>query len=351
MRTLFATTATLALVLSAAQASFGAQARGRAGNSAARPASNATAAARRAQATRAFPLPASDVVLAVDLARLFGEGMTRALAGQPERAAQVAADVEQFKARTGIDPRAFDTLTAGGRIVKTPSGAAKLDHLVAVASGRFDVEAVAAAARRAPNARLTEQKHGGRTVYVLAVGDQLRLFGLLKMRVGELAFAALDAGTLAVGEPAAVRAAIDAAGGSGRVSAALLDGARIGGDALIAFAGNVPAGTFAGVDVGLPNINRSIEAIRGFYGNVGMTAAGYQLTTALRTESAADARQLGDTVQALKAIAPGFINVAGDRYKFAGRIVESLNITTRSNEVHLRLDLSQDDLGQLLRVL
>jgi hypothetical protein len=350
MRPLFASTLTLALLLSAAQAAAATQARGRAAGSAARPAA-ARAAAPKTTAARAVPLPASDVVLAVDLARLFREGVPRALAGQPERATQVAADIDQFKARTGIDPRAFDTLTVGARLVKTPSGATKLDNPVAVAGGRFDINAIVAAARNAPGARLSEQQHGGKTIHVLAVNDQLRLFGLLRMRVGELAFAAVDAGTLAVGEPTAVRAAVDAAGGAGRVDAALLAGARVGGDALIAFAGNVPPGTFAGVDVGLPNVNRSIESIRGFHGNIGMTAAGYQMTTALRAQSAAEARQLGDTVQALKAVAPGLISVAGERVKFAGRVVESMQITTQNTEVRLRLDLSQDDLSQLLRVL
>jgi len=353
MRLFFASTMTLALALSAAQTAAAAQGRGRAGGPSARPpAARATAAApKSAAAARALPLPASDVVLAVDLARLFNEGLPRALAGQPERAAQVEADIEQFKARTGIDPRAFDTLTAGARIVRTPSGAAKLDHLVAVVGGRFDIDALTAAARSAPGARLSEQRHGGKTVYVLAVGDQLKLFGLLKMRVAELAFAALDAGTLAVGEPAAVRAAVDASGGAGRADAALVAGARVGGDSLVAFAGNVPPGTFAGIDVGLPNVNRSIESIRGFSGNIGMTPNGYQMTTALRAQNAAEARQLGDTVLALKSVAPGLISVAGERAKFAGRIVESMKITTQAAEVRVRFDLAQEDLAQLLRLL
>jgi hypothetical protein len=349
MRPLFAATLTLALLLSIAPATSAAQTRGRAAR-ATRPSATQTNA-QRVNAARAVPLPASDVVLAVDLARLFREGVPRALANQPERAAQVSADIDQFKARTGIDPRAFETLTTGARLVRTPSGAAKLDNPVAVASGRFDINAVVAATRSAPGARLSEQQHGGKTIYVLAVNDQIRLFGLLKMRVGELAFVALDANTLAVGEPTAVRATVDAAGGAGRVDPALLSGARVGGDALMAFAGNVPPGTFAGIDVGLPNVNRSIESIRGFYGNVGMTTAGYQMTTALRTQSAAEARQLADTVQALKAVAPGLISVAGERLRFAGRVVEGMQITTQNTEVRLRLDLSQDELSQLLRIL
>src|SRR5688572_26979642 len=66
-----------------------------------------------AQARQAVPLPASDAVLAVDLRRLLNEAVPRALAADPARLAAVNADIEQFKARTGIDARAFETLTAG----------------------------------------------------------------------------------------------------------------------------------------------------------------------------------------------------------------------------------------------
>lgn len=336
----------LALALVSVPAAFGVQAKGRnASSTRTAPARTQTAAARF------LPLPASDMVLAVDMRRLLNEGVPRALAGQTERAAQVNNDIEQFRARTGIDPRQFDTLTVGARLDKTPTGAVKFDHIVVLASGKFDMESVVAAARKAPGGQIAEQQHGGKSLYVLGINDQIRLFGLLRMRVGEMAFAAPEAGMLAVGEPAAVRAAIDAAAGRGRVDAALVNGARIGGDALAAFAGNVPAGTFAGIDVGLPNVNRSIESIRGFTGSVGMNTAGYQMRMALRTQNAADARQLGDTVLALKSIAPGFISVAGERAKFAGRIVESLKITTQGSEVQLGFDMSQEDLGQLLRMI
>jgi hypothetical protein len=344
MRLLCASALTLTIAL-AAQAN--AQTSGRANA----PVKQAAPAKTQSAAARVVPLPTSDVVLAADLRRIFNEAVPRVFAGDPARLAQVNADIERFKARTGIDPRAFDTLTVGARLTNTPTRAVKIDNPVAVVTGRFDINTLTAAARAAAKGGLTEQRHGGKTVYVMNVNDELRLFGLLKMRVRELAFAALDAGTLAVGEPASVRATLDAAAGRGRADAALVNGARVGGDALVAFAGNVPAGTFAGVDTGLPNVNRSIESIRGFSGNVGMTAAGYQMTTALRAANAADAKQLADTLLALKSIAPGFISVAGERAKFAERVVNSTKITTQGAETQLRFDLTHDDLAALLRVL
>jgi hypothetical protein len=305
-------------------------------------------AAVQAAAAQAVPLPASDAVLTVALRRLLNEAIPRALGGDDARAAQVNADIEQFKARTGIDARAFETLAVGSRIRRLESGATKLDHVVAVARGTFDPAAVVAAGRAAAGGRYSAQQHGGKTVHVFGVNDQIKLFGLLRLRVGELAVAALDANTLAVGEPEAVRAAVDAQAGRGRVDAALLSPAR-GANDLVAFAGNVPPAAFAGIDVGLPEVNKSIASIRGFRGTLGMTTAGFLMTTVLRSASAPDAQRLGSTVEALRAVAPGLISMAGPRGRLAQSAIESLKITTQGTEVQLRVELTEDYVASLLR--
>jgi hypothetical protein len=304
----------------------------------------------RTPAAQALPLPASDAVALIELRRLLNEAVPRALAGDAARAAQVNADIEQFKTRTGIDARAFESLAVGTRAVQLPSGATKLDHVVAVARGAFDEAAIVAAGRAAAGTSYASAPHAGKTVHVFGVNDQLKLFGLVRLRVSELAVAALDANTLAVGEPAAVRAAIDAQAGRGRVDAALMNTPRTADD-LVVFAGNVPPGALTGVDVGLPEVNRSIASIRGFRGALMMTAGGFAMTTALRSATAADAQRLGQTVEALRAIAPGLLAQAGERGRMARAAVESLKVTTQGAEVQLRVELAQGDVASLLRAL
>jgi hypothetical protein len=314
------------------------------------PRGRAAAAAAQQPAAQALPLPASDAVVLVELRRLLTEAMPRVLEGDAARAAQVNADIEQFKARTGIDARAFETLAVGSRLVQLESGATKLDHVVAIARGAFDPAAVVAAGRAAPGATYSAQQHGGKTVHVFGVNDQLKLFGLLRLRVSELGVAALDANTLAVGEPSAVRAAIDAQAGRGRVDAALLNPPRTADD-LVVFAGKVPPTTLAGIDVGLPEVNKSIASIRGFHGALAMMAGGFQMTTVLRSATAPDAQRLGKTVEALRSIAPGLLSTAGERGRMARAAVESLKITTQGTDVQLRVELAQGDVASLLRAL
>ena len=312
---------------------------------------SAGASAQTPTAAAQLPLPASDAVLTLDVRALFGEVIPRSLASDKVRLAQVNADVEEFKARTGIDAREFDTLAVGARIVSLPSGATKLDRVTAVARGRFKTEALVAAARAAATGGLKEQTHGGKTVYVATVNGPLKLFGLARMHVRELAFAVLDANTLALGEPEDVRAAIDAQAGKGRADMSVLNFNKDAGT-FMAFAGNVPAGALAGVETGMsPSVDRAIASIRGFYGTVGSTAAGAQMMTTLRAGSGSDAKQLYDVVNALRQIAPGFISMAGAKWAFARGLVDGMKITTAGNEVQLRLDVPQADIATVLKAL
>jgi hypothetical protein len=203
-----------------------------------------------------------------------------------------------------MDARAFERLVVGARIVRLESGALKLDNVTAVARGRVDPSTLGASMRAASKGAVAEQQYGGKTVYVTTVNDTIKIFGLAKVRLKELAVVALDAETIALGEPEDVRAAIDAqAGKRPRADMAMLVQPK-GPNDFIAFGGNVPAGTLEGVETGLPGLDRAISSIQGFYGSVGSTAAGIQLMTTLRAATAADAKQLFDSLDALRQIAP-----------------------------------------------
>jgi hypothetical protein len=342
---------TLALTL-AALAAFGsvASAQTRRGAQAPRT-TGATTRAPKPSAAETVPLPASDALLAVDLEKLFKEVVPRSLAGDSAKLAQVNADVEQFKARTGLDARAFDRLVVGARFVRLESGALKVDNVTAVARGTVNTATLGASIRAASKGAVSEQQYGGKTVYVSSVNDTIKLFGLAKVRLKELAVAALDADTIALGEPEDVRAAIDAqAGKRPRANMSMLPSPK-GPTDFIAFGGNVPAGVLEGVETGLPGLDRAISSIQGFYGSVGSTAAGIQMMTTLRAGSAADAKQLFDSLDALRQIAPSLVSMMGEKGKFAQNAINSLKLTTKGNEVQLRLEVPQADITSLLRVL
>ena len=346
-RTVYAST--LALTLIALSLSAGAQTRR--GSQPSRTGGTPPARTTPVPAVESLPLPAADALLAVDLDKLFKEVVPRALAGNAERLAQVNTDVEQFKARTGLDARAFNRLIVGARIKRLDSGAVKLDNVTAIARGRVDPTALGAAIRAASKGAVAEQAYGGKTVYVTTINDQIKLFGIAKMRLKELAVVALDAETVALGEPEDVRASIDAqAGRVPRADMALLSFPK-GPNDFMGFAGNVPTGTLEGVETGLPGLDRAVASIQSFYGSAASTAAGTQFMTTLRAGTAADAKQLFDSLDAVRQIAPSLVAMMGEKGKFAQNAVNSLKLSMKANEVQLRLEVPQSDISGLLRML
>ncbi len=297
------------------------------------------------QRSAPVPLPASDAVLVVNLRRLLTEAIPRALGNDATRTAQVNADIERFKIQTGIDARQFDTLSVGARFTNPSPNVTKVDDIVAVAHGTFNAGALVAAGRILSKGQYKSERYAGKDVHVFSINDHIKLFGLLKMHVRELAMSALDANTLAVGKPVAVRAAIDAQAGKNRVAQTLLDTANSSPDNIIAFAGNVPA-TLTNVDLGSADISRSIASIRQFYGSVVLAGEGFGLLTALRTLTPEDPKNLSDTVEAMRQVLP-LIGMSGEKGKLAKSAIENLKVTTQGNEVQLRLQVAPGDITAL----
>ena len=75
------------------------------------------------------------------------------------------------------------------------------------------------------------------------------------------------------------------------------------------------------------------------------------MVTVLRAASDADAKQLYQTLDALRQVAPGLISMAGEKGKFAVSAINNLKLTTRGGEVQLHLDVPQSDISALLRAL
>ncbi len=295
------------------------------------------------------PLPASDAVLIVNLRRLLTEAIPRALGDDVARTAQVNADIERFKTQTGLDARQFDTLSVGARFTNPSPNVTKIDDIVAIARGTFNAGALVAAGRILSKGQYKLERYAGKDVHIFSINNQVKFFGILKMHVRDLAMCALDANTLAIGEPGAVRAAIDAQAGKNRVDQMLVNMATGGADQIIGFAGNAPQ-TLTNVDLGNPEISRSIASIRQFYGSVAMAGEGFQMLAALRTLSAPDAKNLSDTIESIRQFAPALIGMGGEKGKLAKNAIENLKVTTEGNEVQLRLQLAPGDITALRSV-
>lgn len=313
-----------------------------------------TPPARRAAATTGIvaQLPASDAVMTIDVKRLFNEAMPRAYANNQAELARVNGEIDKFKERTGLDARQFSQLALGVRYTQTASGATTMDA-VAVGRGAFNPASIVAAARLASNGKYQETKYGGKSVHVFNFDEQVKLLGLFKVHLTELAISALDANTLAVGKPSRVREAIDAAAGRGRVSSEVAGLAAHTPDAIIGLGGTLPASATRNLDFLSEEFRRSVASIRQFYGSVGATSEGFQVDTVFRTETAGAAKTLSDTVEGLKQFAPAAIGmfVKGDAEKsrLLRSVVGATRVSSQGNELQINLALVETDLAALIQ--
>jgi hypothetical protein len=292
-------------------------------------------------------LPASDAVMLINLQRLLKEAMPRVL--DQTKLAQANAEIEKFKTQTGVDPRSFDNVAVGMRFSSLASGMTKVST-VALAHGTFNAGAMVAAGRLATNGKYSEEKYNGATIYIFDLNEQVKMFGLLNMKVSRLGVSALDAHTLALGDPVVVRAAIDASrGGGGRVTSELVQLATRSPNALIGFGANLPQFIMQGISVPSDEIARNLASVRQVYGSVGATESGFDSMLVARTENAEQAKGLSDTIGALKQFSPLIsARLSGAKARLAQNALDSLEVSAQGNELHLRLALAQTDLNTLM---
>ena len=218
-------------------------------------------------------LPASDAVAHVKVKQLLNEAMPRILANNPAKLSEVTASIEKFKDRTGLDLRMFQEIALGVKFTYPAEGITKA-QTVAVANGSFSSAAMVAAGRVATNGKYREEKYHDKTIYVFTIDENIRLFGFFDIRITELAAAPLDANTLALGDQAGVRAAIDAGRNRKNTNTELIALASRDPNAIIGFGANMSEQLVSNLDIGNAPIAADLKTLRQVYGSVSTNCDG-----------------------------------------------------------------------------
>jgi hypothetical protein len=207
-----------------------------------------------------------------------------------------------------------------------------------------------AAGRLAANGKYVEQKYQGKTIYVFSLDRQIRLFGLWDMKVRDLAVAALDGNTLALGDLDAVHGVIDANKTRKRPNAELIALASRDPNAILGFGGNISPTLLENLSLSNDSIARELTAVRQVYGTLGMTSTDLELMLAARTVDTYSAKNLGDTVEGLKQFGALFINrLSPVKGRLARSALNNLKITTVGNELQIRTAVAQSQVSPLMR--
>jgi len=293
-------------------------------------------------------LPQSDAVAQVKVKQLLSEAMPRILANNPAKLSEVNASIERFKERTGLDPRMFEQVAFGIRFTFPSEGVTKV-QTVALANGNFSAPAMVAAGRVASNGKYREEKYQDKTLYIFTLDENIKLLGLFDVRVGELAAAPLDTNTLALGDPAVVRRAIDASRQRKSPNAELIALASRDPNAVIGFGSNITQQLIGNLDIGNAPIAEDLRTLRQVYGSVATTPSDLQLFLAARAVDAQAARNLGDTLEGLKQFGALLVGrLSGAKGVLAKSALSNMKIVAAANELQIRTRVAQDEIGPLL---
>ena len=294
-------------------------------------------------------LPPSDAVALVNVARVFDEAVPKLLADNHAKLADLTNELAKFKAQTGLDPRSFERAALGFSYKYPRQGITKIST-VALARGTFNAAAMVAAGRLAASGKYVEQKYQGKTIYIFTFDRQMKLFGLWNMNVSDLAVAALDGNTLALGDVEAVHGVIDSARARKHPNAELLALASRDRDAILGFGGNISPTLLENLSLSNDTIARELTAVRQVYGTLGMTSTDLELMMTARTVDTYSAKNLGDTVEGLKQLGAFFINrLTAAKGALAKSALNNLKATAVGNELQIRTTVAQSQVAPLMR--
>lgn len=309
--------------------------------------------ARRTATSQTAPalaaaLPPSDTVALVKVRRVLDEMLPKLLSSNPAKLAEINAQIDNFKTRTGLDPRAFDELALGLKY-EYPSPEVMKTATVAVARGDFNATAMVAAGRVAGSGQYREEKYQGKTIYVFTLNQQVRVLGLFDLRIRELAVSALNSNTLTLGDVTRVRSAIDASKGTRRSNTELITLATQNPNAIVGFGGNFSQTLLQHLRIGNDAVARDLASVRQVYGSVAMTEKDVEVLAAARTADPNAARSLGSTVEGLSAFAGLFTNrLPAAKAALARRAVGNLKITVLGNDLQLRTTVGQAEIAPVV---
>lgn len=311
-------------------------------------------------------LPASDVVAFVDVRRGLSEVLPHVLVNDSATLQRISNKIAKLKEETGADLNLLDTVAIGVQF--KDSAALDPEKITVLARGRFDAREVAASALNAVKSRQKfqpkEESYEGQTIYILESSPR-----------EPMTMTVLDSNTLAFGDPAGIRAAIDASSGRGaRADAELTGLATSNPNAIAGFAGRVLPALSKSLAARDDEFSQTFANVRLVYGAATATDTKGEMLVTLRADNAEQAQAVGRKLSALKKLASIYLSqnsskngqqnavptardedgTAIQKYEpetlpFPPDLLKSSKITTQNNEVQVSLERTLTDLANIVR--
>jgi hypothetical protein len=292
-------------------------------------------------------LPEAENIIYLNAPRIVNEAMPRLM---PEKQYQeISKGLDQAKAFTGIDVRNLEFIVLTMRFNK-PSGGRlfPMPEVMLATRGDFDAKALIGMAMAMSDGKLREEQYGTHSMSILkledvAKGSTSNPFGAA---FSEIAIAALDPHTLAVGNANYIKAALDAADGRGRIKPETLASVMRAPDALISIAGS-PLTAFAksfGLRIAESRDPNCMTRFGEFYAALNMDAQNFRLTGAMNADNP-------DTANIMKNMLSGIFEMAKSSVpdKNAQTLFNQMKMVAEGSEVMVEATIPQEMAAKYVR--
>lgn len=294
-------------------------------------------------------LPEAETLVYLNASRIVNEALPRLL---PEKENQdLMKGLDQAKAFTGIDVRRLEFIVLAMRFNK-PSGGMiyPLPEAMLAMRGDFDAEGLMGMAMMVSEGKLKQESYGTHSLALLKLEDVQPGAGKNPFARGfsELALTTLDNHTIAFGNTAYIKAALDAADGRGRIKAETIQSALREPEALLSINGS-PLMAFA-KSFGLraaerrPDNSDCMTRFGDFYLGLNMDAQGFKLTGAMNADNP-------ETANIIKMMLMGVFEQAKNAIPDQGaqNMLKQMNLIAEGSELLIQANIPQEMAAQFVR--
>lgn len=310
---------------------------------------NAAAVSNQNVASTLATLPDADTLIYISPRRILNDAAPRVVAAAD--VAKMRAMFDDLKKGLGVDPSTIDHVVIAMRFNK-PSADLNFvaPDILAVASGDFSADSLMTIARLQLQDQVRDEKYGSRTIAVTRIDPiaKAAVNNPLLKSFSEIAFAPLNTDTLVIGNVNYVKAAMDAADGTGRIQSSAISSLLRDANALVSAAGS-PLMAFA-KSFGLLGTQttardpRCETAFGNFYAAITMEGNNFNVRGAMNADNP-------DTAQILQGLLSGLLQQAITSVpdKAAQRVLNSLKLVRSENEVVISAAIPESTVAEMIR--
>jgi len=294
-------------------------------------------------------LPEADAVIYVSPQRILNEAAPRVMT--PADLSGMRNAFADMKKSAGIDPSTIEYLVIAVRFNKPATDLNFVaPDVMAVVGGDFSSDALMTLGQLYLQEKARVEKYGSKSITVMKVDPvaaQAEKTPLLKA-YAEIGIVPLSANSIAIGNLNYLRAAIDAAEGNGRISAATLESLLRDPNVLLSASG-APLAAFA-KSIGMMGLENTSRASRcdtpfgNFYAAITMTGTNFALRGAMNADNP-------DTAKIINNLLSGLMQqgISAVPDKQAQTILQSLKMSARDNEIVWEADIPEKTVADFMR--